>query len=97
MTSPNLGLSSQGNQQTMPQQSSDDDGISEPPASSGPDVKHAQCGTNSSSMPCHPKSLLLLPLPNLYSPLPPVLSLHHLWIAQCQRYIQHVIYDRLRM
>src|SRR5258708_20603475 len=37
----------------MPQQSSDDDGISELPTPSGPDVKHAQCGTNS-SMSSHP-------------------------------------------
>src|SRR5258708_9781730 len=37
----------------MPQQSSDNDGISEPPTPSGPDAKHAWHGTNSSML-SHP-------------------------------------------
>ena len=65
MTSPNLGLSSWGNWWVMPQQSSDDDGISELPTPSGPDVKHAQCRTNS-SMSSHPN-----PSPNSANGGPP--------------------------
>src|SRR5258708_33962058 len=66
----------------MPQQSSDDDGILEPPTPSGPDAKHAQCRTNS-SMSSHPN-----PSPNSVNGGPPQ-DHHNLSLCPMSPHLPH--------